>query len=222
MHRTKARSTTQFGAGDRPDEVGSTLKRLRGGLFVSDAEFDRIYPAPFRSLSRTHWTPIRAAIIAAKYACNRPGARILDIGSGVGKFCIIGALTNKGAIFHGVEQRGTLVSAAKKVSRQHAVPGVSFFHKSAFDMDWSKYDAVYLYNPFWENIDKGARIDESVPLHEALLVRYVNITRDKLSALPSGARALFFNGYGGTVPQGYRLVHFDRIRGLDLTVWEKR
>jgi len=196
--------------------------RLKMGLPVSDVDFDKIFPAKYRPLSGTHWTPVRAAIIAARYACVRPGARILDIGSGIGKFCVVGALTTKGATFHGVEQRGTLVTTAKNVAKQYAVPGVSFFHKNALEIDWKKYNAVYLYNPFWENVDRNARIDDSIPLDGALLVRYVKITRDKLSTLPSGSRAVIFNGYGGTIPHGFLLIHFERIRGLDLTVWEKK
>ncbi|MGZ3798070.1 MAG: methyltransferase domain-containing protein, partial [Pseudobdellovibrionaceae bacterium] len=153
--------------------------------------------------------------------CFQPGARVLDVGSGIGKFCIVGALTTTGTVFHGVEQRGALVAAAKRVATKYAFPNVMFFQKNALDVDWKKYNAVYLYNPFWENVDKGARIDDSVPLDNALLVDYVKMTKEKLSLLNPGSRAVIFNGYGGTIPKDFRLMHFERIRGLDLTVWQK-
>jgi hypothetical protein len=213
------------GLGDLPERQAinptSTLKRLRMGLPISDMDFDKIFPPRFRSLSRTHWTPVRAAVVAAKYASARPGARVLDVGSGVGKFCIVGAFVTKGAVFHGVEQRGVLVSAAKKVAREYAVSGVSFFHANAESVDWKKYNAVYLYNPFWENLEQDARIDDAVPVDENLLRRYVKMTQEKLAELPRGTRAVIFNGFGGAIPKEFQLIHFERIRGIDLTVWEK-
>jgi hypothetical protein len=133
----------------------------------------------------------------------------------------VGGLITKRCIFHGVEQRGTLVSAAKAVAKKYAVPGVSFLHANAEDVQWKNYDAIYLYNPFWENMDETCKIDDSINVHAALLARYVRMTRDKLSTLRSGSRALIYHGFGGDMPPGFELLHHERISGSDLTVWEK-
>lgn len=93
--------------------------------------------------------------------------------------------------------------------------GESFYDK--LPVEAPEYNAVYLYNPFWENVNNATRIDD-----EAMLVYCAKITRDKLSTLSSGSRAVIFNGYGGTLPHGFLLIHLERIRGMDLTVWEKK
>ncbi|MGZ3695735.1 MAG: hypothetical protein ACXWQO_16670, partial [Bdellovibrionota bacterium] len=60
----------KFEAIGRPSKAGvvtteAILKRLKMGLYVSDEDFDRIFPSKYRPMSRTHWTPVRAAITAA-------------------------------------------------------------------------------------------------------------------------------------------------------------
>jgi type I restriction-modification system DNA methylase subunit len=57
-----------------------------------DEDFDLIFPLEIRRKSATHFTPIKIAKAAAEFLATEPGIRILDVGSGAGKFCIVGAL----------------------------------------------------------------------------------------------------------------------------------
>ena len=52
--------------------------------FSSDAQFNLLYPASIQQLADRHWTPLSVAEIAADFLATGEGARILDIGSGVG------------------------------------------------------------------------------------------------------------------------------------------
>src|SRR5438309_796822 len=66
---------------------------LRDGV-SDDIYFDRIYPEWARKLSRIHWTPIpvvRRAVELLTEGRELDPVRILDVGSGAGKFCLIGA-----------------------------------------------------------------------------------------------------------------------------------
>lgn len=58
----------------------------------TDRAFDRLLPEHLRRLSHEHWTPVDVAIRATALLCPASGTRILDIGSGVGKPCVIGTM----------------------------------------------------------------------------------------------------------------------------------
>jgi len=78
----------------------------------------------------------------------------LDIGSGAGKFCLIGAASTKG-LFYGVEQRKELVNLCKSIAKTHQINNVEIFHSNITEISFSDYDAFYFYNPFYENIDNS-------------------------------------------------------------------
>ena len=63
---------------------------------VEDEKFDLIYPPQIRELSSLHWTPVAVAAEAAKLLVTAPGTRVLDIGCGPGKFCLVGASLTDG------------------------------------------------------------------------------------------------------------------------------
>jgi hypothetical protein len=96
------------------------LAALHAGDSVSDEEFDRLLPTWARNVSGLHFTPVRVARRAAELLVARAGARVLDVGAGVGKLCIVGALTTQGS-FVGVEQRGHLVAAGRALLRRGQV-----------------------------------------------------------------------------------------------------
>src|SRR5207244_1254082 len=66
---------------------------LRSGCPVADGVFDRMFPTELRFVSFQHWTPVAVARRAAELLVGAGARRLLDVGSGPGKFCIVGALT---------------------------------------------------------------------------------------------------------------------------------
>src|SRR4051794_37888374 len=80
--RPIARSSPRF---------SSIRETLRSQKLVSDRVFDAVYPSWARQKSSLHWTPVHIAVRAATLLAERRGARLLDIGAGVGKFCIVAA-----------------------------------------------------------------------------------------------------------------------------------
>src|SRR5262245_2791350 len=89
------------------------MKRRLG----SDGSFDSVYDEEIRALSEEHWTPVAVAARAARILTFAGATRILDVGSGVGKFCIVGALCTA-ARFVGVERRHRLVSIARRAAAE--------------------------------------------------------------------------------------------------------
>jgi tRNA G46 methylase TrmB len=90
-------------------------------IFGSDAEFDRLYPERFQLMSFKQWTPLAIARKVAEFLAE-PNAKVLDIGSGIGKFCLTGAYHYPETLFYGVEQRQELIHLANKASRDTQLP----------------------------------------------------------------------------------------------------
>jgi SAM-dependent methyltransferase len=190
------------------DETLRVLVRcLRVGAHVSDVDFDLVFPEWARALSDIHWTPVDVARRAARLLSLNSGTRVLDIGAGVGKFCLIGALTTR-ATFVGIEQRESLVRAARHTAGRLDAARAQFVHGNMEDLDWSEFDAFYLFNPFYEHIACALSCIEtdSISLIPEYYKYYAELTCEKLSAAPSGTRVVLYSGFGANLPKEYRLV----------------
>lgn len=191
---------------------------LHLNIDITDEDFNEIYPEHIRALARKHWTPVAVAKTASEFLVGRRGTRVLDIGSGAGKFCMIGAANTKGH-FIGVEQRMELVELSKKLAASYALRNTEFIHANVTSIRFSDYEAFYLYNPFQENIDVRHRIDEAVQLSTALYDAYSIHTINQLSRLPPGARLATYWTPVSVIPDSFRLI--DTLYKGNLSLWEK-
>jgi len=196
-------------------------RKLRAGESVSDSEFDQLYSDRLRLLSSIHWTPVNVAVRAAFLATKDGQKNVLDIGSGVGKFCAIGALKTQ-ATFVGIEQREYLVDAATEVAGRLEIENVRYIHKNAVDVDWSEFESIYFFNPFSENIDRSIHIDELCELSVDLYVKYVRHAQWQLSKMRSGTCVIIYNRMGGELPPDFECTHKEEIDFLPLEVWRKK
>lgn len=196
---------------------------------IEDEKFDLIYPAQIRKLSSVFWTPVAVAAEAAKLlvtdrACHaaglaKAGTRVLDIGCGPGKFCLVAASLTDGR-FTGVEQRSDLVDAAKQATADLQASDVEFLHGNVVDVDFAEYDAFYLFNPFEENMFNGHKIDRAVPLTPELFKRYTSHVSTQLGAKPLGTRVVTYMGYADDIPACYDCE--STLFNDDLKLWIKR
>jgi SAM-dependent methyltransferase len=148
--------------------------------------------------------------------------RILDIGSGPGKFCIIASLAMSG-IYVGVEQREHLVEQARRAARRLGAWRAEFIHADAFELDWRAYDCLYLYNPFAElTFEAQRRIDDSVEAGSQEYDARVFATVDRLKHMQAGARVMTFHGFGGLFPSCYQRVSRRWAGSGDLELWVKK
>src|SRR5581483_1498313 len=117
-----------------------------------DVAFDSIYPAAILLLSPRFWTPVEVARRAAAMIQAAGVRRVLDVGSGSGKFALVAASAAPDVEFVGVERRSQLVAAARKAGAQLAIRNARFQLGDAADLEWEGFDGFYLYNPFAENL----------------------------------------------------------------------
>lgn len=198
----------------------SPLEQLSLGLKVREAQFDSIYPPHIRKLSERFWTPVAVAKEAAAFLVRRPGDRVLDAGSGVGKFCLVGSCTTSGS-FEGLEQRLDLVKLSRVVAQALGAPP-TFHHGNLIDLDWSSYQSIYLYNPFFE-LTSGpwCQIDASLSHSPETRKRYVQAVTETLDGLTAGTRVATYFGFGGTMPRSFSLLSTTHEHAGPLEFWVK-
>jgi SAM-dependent methyltransferase len=187
-------------------------------LTIEDEKFDRIYPPQIRELSSVFWTPVRIASEAAQWLVTAPGTRVLDIGCGAGKFCLLGAqLTD--AHFTGVEQRLHLVEVARKAAAELHLTDVEFLHQNVVELNFSSWDAFYIFNPFDENFFTSHRMDNAVLLSPELFKRYTAHVAYQLAQRPLGTRVVTYMGYADEIPNCYTCEQ--TAFSDDLKLWVK-
>jgi hypothetical protein len=182
------------------------LEQLRIQKNISDEEFDAIFPFELRELSERHWTSVFVSKIASDYFCNRKPVKILDIGSGAGKFCFVGATLHPASEFHGIDIRQHFVDVSNALKQQHNVTNVSFFHKDVLQMDFSGYDAIYFFNSFQEKIDASSIIDRDSEVSVEMYIAYTNHIFNELNKVPVGTKLVTYYSEDFYVPASFKLL----------------
>lgn len=187
-----------------------------------DFAFDEHLSQGLQIKSAVHFSPVTVARIAARLLAPKPGTRVLDVGSGVGKFCLVAAIANPVSTFVGVEFRPHLASIARRLARELVVPNAQFLNGNAFDLDWNEYDAFYFYNPFAEQLHcVPFLLDYSLELASTNFLEYVSAVRRRLVVAPLGTRVVTYHGFGAPPPYGYDLVSSREHKNLELWVKTK-
>ena len=201
---------------DMQDEIFS---KEEPDWFSSDLIFNSVYPPHIRQVAQKHWTPLAVAMKAADYLAASPGGKVLDIGSGSGKFCFTAANYHPDTQFYGVEQRKELIDLCNELKTEFKLPNVTFINKNITDIDFSDYDHFYFYNSFYENIEGTEKIDYTVPYSEKLYDYYNLYVYKQLKKMPAGTKVASFHSFGNEIPPGYEIVqtNFDNY----LQFWVK-
>jgi hypothetical protein len=179
---------------------------LDPALFQKNAAFDDLYPEHIQALSQMHWTSVDIARQASAFLAI-PGARVLDIGSGVGKFCLVAGFFHPETTFCGIEQRGELFTFAEIAREVINLPNVSFMHGNLTELNYKDYDHFYFYNSFYENIEPDSRIDYAVDASFELYDLYSRFLYKMLDEKPEGTRLVTFHGTDRQVPPSYQLIN---------------
>ena len=203
------------------------LNVIKTGSKIQDTDFDGIFPDWVKTYSDMHWTPLTIAWRASLLLVSNPDTRVLDVGSGAGKFCLVGSAITKGT-FIGIERRRPLVDVARSIVKHFELDRVSFICGNAMDIDWREFNAFYLYNPFAEHLSINAedRIeadygDDSILWSDEIYSQYRDETFSRLSGLKKGTRVATLNGYGKKMPSGYSLIYRGGDLSRPLQVWKK-
>lgn len=194
------------------------FKNIRSGSDVDDLDFDCIYPKKVRIAASIHFAPVEVSKMAARYLVEKPGTRVLDVGSGAGKFCMVGAVCTEGR-FTGVEQRKSLCTLAKDLTQQYQLNNVAFIHANITEIGFEDFDAFFLFNPFYENVCMSGVLDDDIELARHLYTDYSLYVKVQLEAMPLGTKLVTYFSYLDEIPDSYTL-QFALSEGK-LKMWEK-
>jgi SAM-dependent methyltransferase len=174
--------------------------------FTSDVKFNQLYPLAIQLLAQRHWTPLIVARKAANFLAAESNVKILDIGSGVGKFSLAAAHYKPKAYYYGIEQRKALVNHAEEAKGILRIENVSFSNGNFTQIDFRKYDHFYFYNSFYENITDTDKIDNSIDYSLELFNYYNRYLYTQLEQKPAGTRLASFHSLEDEIPDEYHLV----------------
>ena len=187
-----------------------------------DVTFDDQLPAHLRTKSSVHFTPVAVAQFAAQLLAPTPGLRVLDVGSGAGKFCLVAAQAQPTATFVGVEYRQRLVTVAAELAARNGLVNVEFVHADAFDLDWADFDGFYFFNPFGEQLHHGYWfLDLTIEFCPSNFVRWVSAVRERLGQARIGTRIVTYHGFGGPAPMGYDMISEHTYGSDRFELWVK-
>jgi len=194
-------------------------KRYEKKWLNSDEQFNQLYPFSMQVLASRHWTPLKIAKKAAAYLSAENNTRILDIGSGVGKFCLTAAYSNPKVFYYGIEQRKSLITHAENAQKKLGVKNVCFIHGNFTQVDFRNYDHFYFFNSFYENLTDRDKIDGDIEGSGKLFNYYNHFLSKQLALKPSGTKFVSLSTRSDEVPDGYRLEE-TKMEGL-LKFWIK-
>ncbi len=177
--------------------------------FSSDEAFGKLYPPAIQELAYRHWTPLEVAKKAADFLVTEKKTSILDIGSGVGKFCLAAAHYKPNASFVGIEQRQALTDHAVLAQKKLGITNASFIQGNFTKLDFSKYDHFYFYNPFYENLFGTPKIDSSLEYSDELFNFYNGYLHRQLKTKPGGTKLVTFHIIEDEITEGYHVVGTD-------------
>jgi hypothetical protein len=178
--------------------------RLKNNLVIDDAEFDALYPKSFLEISDRHFSSIYVCQLVSKFLSEQKKAKILDIGSGAGKFCLIGALANENNNFTGIEYRATLHQEAVGLKNQFQLTNCQFLNGNILDYQLQDFNAFYMFNPFLEQKDKSAII--AMDFNHENEIDYLDYVLAKLENLPSDTRLATYYIDKKLIPKSFSLI----------------
>jgi len=182
-------------------------------------EFDQLLSPAFKKVGDIHWTPTVIVVKAAKWLGENGKSKILDIGAGVGKFCMVGAGVSE-AHFTGVELRKNLVDEANKIKEELGLKKVSFLNQNITTVSFKAYNAFYFYNPFCEHTAVADWIDKKTDISLEKLAEYENHIYDELAKKEKGTKVVTYLSASFNLPESYFAVEI--LNDGDLVFWEKR
>lgn len=192
---------------------------LKERISRGNNSFDQLYTSSVQEIAEFHFTLVEVALASAAYLVDAPTSRVLDIGAGAGKFCLIGAATTNGH-FTGVELRTNLVKIAQDLSTAHQINNTTFIEDNITNIDFKSYSAFYHFNAFYENIDPTGEIDQTIPLNKKLYTSYSQYVKDQLQTMPIGTKLATYFSYKEEVPNCYKVVK--KLFGGKLIFWKKQ
>jgi hypothetical protein len=137
-----------------------------------------------------------------------PKNKILDIGSGIGKFCLIGASLYPYIHFTGIEMSERRVIIANRLKEAMKLDNVTFVHADFCDVykDYLDFKYVYTFNPFDMGVhekEKYTPFKEEDEEYDVVMELFQKTLNSYLSNLKKGSK-FYSNNPQQCYPKSYK------------------
>lgn len=189
---------------------------------MTDECWDSLLPSTLQSLSPFQWTPISVIERTWKYLSSDGVTSVVDLGSGVGKFCIYLSLLFSDSIdIFGFEDREELLSVSEGLKKHWGVSKVQFQKANFLTHFPYGHSHYYCFNPLYETIKGSHSIDLKKNKSAHQFLKDLQTFKQNLFLLKPKSKLITFHGFGGSFLPGFRLVLNEEISGGEFQVWEK-
>ncbi len=185
---------------------------------LNDHFFNSLTSAEFSNHDEIHWSKFAIIKEVVSFLEKNNAKNVLDIGSGIGKFCLLGSMLSK-IEFTGVEIRSSLHKESLRIKKLLNTSSVNFIQDDIKNVDFSPFDAFYYYNPFCEHIATKDIIDDCIELSEEKFYEYEDIIINKLDDLKIGTLVILHYTKTLFLSENYQLI--DILADGELTYWRK-
>jgi tRNA G46 methylase TrmB len=170
-----------------------------------DELFDTLMPEALLPYSAQHFAGCYAIQLASDFLSVHPNCEILDIGSGIGKFCLMAALRHPKARFTGIEYRESFVQLSEQLRILFELNNVSFVCKNILSVSLHQFNGFFIFNPFHEHRNSSSRMtdffDNAEQEHN-----YVSHLKNELLACKSKTRLVTYYMDAKLIPDNFELV----------------
>ncbi|XDD44936.1 methyltransferase [Leptospira sp. WS39.C2] len=189
---------------------------------MTDQIWDSNLPAKYKSISTYQWTPVQVIEFTWQYLQTQSVSSILDLGSGVGKFCLyLAKLANGNFPIYGIEDRLDLYKVSESLKTKLKLEGVVFNHEDFlvnFPFGHSHY---YLFNPLYETMKGNYSIDFEKEKSANLFLKNLQILKSNLLKCKTGTKVITYHGFGGSILPGFRILMKKELELGEWMVWER-
>lgn len=188
-------------------------------IFNNDNAFEECVLPQFRMASARHWIPLNACETVAKWLACFKDINILDIGSGVGKFCFLMSRLAPTHSYVGVEINNKLIEEAHRLQRVLKAENCDFIHSSFDELDFTKYDAFFFFNSFYEQLVNHGSSFGGRKFHRDTFNLFNDSLIKKLSLLKKGSIFISYQGYPEGLDVYFKLEKKDLEK--ELILWTR-
>ncbi|WP_165780376.1 methyltransferase domain-containing protein [Leptospira levettii] len=189
---------------------------------MTDEIWDSLLPVAYKAISPYQWTPIEITRFTWEYLKTESVSSVMDLGSGVGKFCLnLVHYANGSFPVYGVEDRKDLVELSLELKQKMGLTGVHFTHSDFlvnFPFGHSHY---YVFNPLYEMMKGEHSIDFKKEKSAMVFIKNLQILKNHLNHCKKGTKVITYHGFGGTALPGYKKILKKEWEIGEWMVWEK-
>ncbi|WP_332470472.1 methyltransferase [Leptospira abararensis] len=189
---------------------------------MTDDLWDSSLPEKFQTLSPFQWTPISVIERTWKYLSTNEVTSLVDLGSGVGKFCIyLSILSNHSIDILGLEDRVDLVDVSESLKEHWDTPKVQFRKQNFLQEFPEGHSHYYCFNPLYETMKGNHSIDLQKQKSANQFLKDLQTLKQNLLLLKPKTKLITFHGFGGSYLPGFRIVLKEEVSGGEYLIWER-